>query len=362
MKSLLKKLLALELLFAVTLGAQAYDFEYDGFYYNIISLSSEMGGAVGTCEVVAGDTPYTGEVVIPSWVWNGNTDSYQTFIVTSIGRDCFANSTITSLTIPYTVTEIHHNAFNGCAQLQSITFSDGDVYIGTPNISFGYKTHVKGDIQGDGLEESRGLFSDCPIKTVYLGKNLVYGWYCDKLEYTGPFEQLYLPHPKAVIQTVEVGDYVTEIPALCFISQTHLNKVTFGKSVQTIGHAAFLSTALTSITLPQSVDSIASQAFEGCPLTRIVCLATTPPAVSDNTFSENTYSDAILFIPKGSLEAYQADEVWSKFMISEVSTSNMASVIQEAETPTTIYNVQGQKLSQPETGINIINGKKVLIK
>lgn len=74
MKTILKKLgLAVAMLLPF-LPAFAYDFEVDGIYYEVISVPDL------TCEVVCGDTKYSGDIVIPSdVVYNG-----RTFTVTEI--------------------------------------------------------------------------------------------------------------------------------------------------------------------------------------------------------------------------------------------------------------------------------------
>ena len=91
------------LLFSAT--ASAYDFEVDGFYYNIISLSDL------TVEVTAGDNKYSGELIIPSTV---NYKS-KTLTVTSIGRYAFDGcSGLTSITIPNSVISIITDAFLFC--------------------------------------------------------------------------------------------------------------------------------------------------------------------------------------------------------------------------------------------------------
>ena len=91
------------LLFSAT--ASAYDFEVDGFYYNIISLSDLTVG------VTAGDNKYSGEMIIPSTV----TYKSKTLTVTLIGYYAFYNCYgLTSVTIPNSVTSIDTDAFNGC--------------------------------------------------------------------------------------------------------------------------------------------------------------------------------------------------------------------------------------------------------
>ena len=59
---------------------------------------------------------YSGEIVIPEFV----TDNGTTYPVTGIGLYAFAESEISSVTIPSTVTEIVNGAFQDCANLTRV--------------------------------------------------------------------------------------------------------------------------------------------------------------------------------------------------------------------------------------------------
>lgn len=107
---MMKKLFfTLMLLVAATATMSAYDFEWYGFYYNVIND--------GEVSVVAGENQYTGNVSIPSWVDYGGT----IYSVTTIGsyafNDCYG---LTIVSIPESVTTIEANAFAGCYGLQTI--------------------------------------------------------------------------------------------------------------------------------------------------------------------------------------------------------------------------------------------------
>jgi hypothetical protein len=73
---------------------------------------------------------------------------------------------------------------------------------------------------------------------------------------------------------------------------------------------------LTGIEIGNSVTSIGDEAFSYCSsLTKITCLATNPPAIYSNTFSNY---DADLYVPAGCISAYQSAYYWKNFNIKEI--------------------------------------------
>lgn len=82
------------LLSLCSIASHAYDFEVDGIYYDVISLSDL------TASVTTGDKEYEGDVVIPSHVTYRSKD----FTVTTCDLSNFLK--VNSLTIPKTVTNI----------------------------------------------------------------------------------------------------------------------------------------------------------------------------------------------------------------------------------------------------------------
>ena len=74
-------------------------------------------------------------------------------LVTEISPDAFYNLTgITSVIIGKSVTTISEYAFNGCTNLKELVFEDSE----------------------EKLKVSNGAFWNCPIRQLYLGRNLTH--------------------------------------------------------------------------------------------------------------------------------------------------------------------------------------------
>ena len=105
MKTIIKISLVLSICSSTTNFINAYDFETNGLYYDIIS-TSEL-----TCKVVSGDNKYSGDVKIPMTVQYKNRDLNVISICTGAFKDCIS---LTSVDIPNSVTEIGRGTFSDC--------------------------------------------------------------------------------------------------------------------------------------------------------------------------------------------------------------------------------------------------------
>lgn len=128
-------------------NCEAYDFSYNGIYYNINHIT-------GTAEVTYADgyyNSYSGQIVIPSSVnYNGRTyevggigeSAFRNCSglsavtigenVTTIGKRAFLNCTsLSAVEIPGAVTEVGDYAFAQCDNLEEVTFgNDAPIVIG----------------------------------------------------------------------------------------------------------------------------------------------------------------------------------------------------------------------------------------
>ena len=139
-----------------------------------------------------------------------------------------------------------------------------------------------------------------------------------------------------------------------------LKKIVIPEGVTTISQYAFDEcNALTSVVIPSSVDFISTHAFEKCKaLNSITVKSATPIDIFSNTFT--VYGD--LHVPAGSKAAYEQAPIWKKFNIIEDDEVTGIKDLENANEETVIYSLSGTRLSASGKGVNIVNGKKVVIK
>ena len=243
-----------------SLTASAHDFEVGGIYYKITS-SADL-----TVEVTyrgsyynSYSNEYSGAVTLPSTV----TYNSKTYSVTSIGSSVFCGcSSLTAINIPESVTSIGSGTFWECSSLKEVIIEDGNT-----TLSLGCNEY-------DSELTGQGLFYDCPLERVYLGRNLSYNTetHCGY----SPF------YNRRKLTSVTIGDNVTSIGALAFYQCSSLTYIAIGESVTSIGEDAFREcSSLASIAIPESVTSIGSYAFWYC------------SSLASITFAENSQLTSI---------------------------------------------------------------------
>jgi hypothetical protein len=137
-----------------------------------------------------------------------------------------------------------------------------------------------------------------------------------------------------------------------------------------IGDGAFRdNTNLTSVFIPASVTGIEENAFNGCGNLACFTMASPvpPAAVVENSFGTINYIYTTLYVPEGSLAAYQTADVWKYFMkIKEYDPTGIEDVVLDTESSNLpVYNLQGVRMKDMDnlpSGIYIQGGKKFIVK
>ena len=109
-------------------SANAYDFQSNGVYYNILSAED------ATCEVASAydndypESTYSGYVNIPETVYNYF--SQVEYTVVGVGKWAFYNSQLEGISLPSTIIRIEESAFQSCKGIPSFVIPENIEYIG----------------------------------------------------------------------------------------------------------------------------------------------------------------------------------------------------------------------------------------
>ena len=333
----MKKPLLLLVMILLPIVANAYDIAVENadgvtIYYNYINDGTELEVTFRGRYYDSYSKEYQGNVAIPEEVTYMN----RTRKVTSIGNYAFYYCPgLTSVTIPNSVTSIGGYAFYGCSGLTSITIPNSVTSIGEAAFS-----HCSGltsvaipnsvtSIGGGAFMYCSGLTSvTIPNSVTSIGNNAFL--HCSGLT------------------SITIPNSVTSIGYSAFEGCSGLTSVTIPNSVTSIGYGAFyVCDRLTSVTIGSGVTSIGDLAFDRADISTVISLIENPFKITgktsnSRTFSQNTFLNATLYVPKGTIEKYKATDGWKDFVFMEEGTGG-------GDTPTT------QKCEKPT--ISYENGK-----
>lgn len=280
--------------------------------------------------------------------------------VESIGNFAFVKCTgLTNLSIPNKVKDINDYTFNSCTNLKTIHVPSNLRYIG--KYAFALCTSLESfTIPDSTITIADGAFYCCtslqsiefPERVISIGTAALYK--CSSIKsITLPNSLLYIGQ-QAFSYCSSVSEYKVAEDNQAFSSEdgvlfnkdksilicypiSGLRYYAIPTSVDSIGHSAFsYCTLLDSVYIPNGVRHIGDFSFWYCPLLTkfeipnsvsslgggiisysdklkaIVCKADIPPT-TNNSITNVNRKDCILYIPKGSLDAYLKAEEWKDF-------------------------------------------------
>ena len=292
---------------------------------SVLDLSEAKIVAGGDAYVRYGDNHYTSNDKLGDYVF----------------YDC---SDLTSLTLPSGLTEIGYGAFYGCSGLTSITLPSGVTSIGKYAFSV-----------------CSGLTSiTLPSGVTKIGNDAFYG--CSGLTNltlpSGVTEIGYAAfYGCSGLTNLTLPSGVTEIGDLTFTACSGLTSITLPSGVTSIGDNAFSTcSGLTSITLPSGLTEIGDAAFQYCSgLTSIYVYTEKLPKMGSSVFRDCDAKKCTVYVPKGTYDDYWLSEFGYFENIVEFDPTGINNVITSNDAKElSRYSLNGQRLSAPSKGLNIV--------
>ena len=212
-------------------------------------------------------------------------------------------------------------AFSGCSGLTSLTIPSSVTEIGSY------------------------AFEDCSGLTSLIIPSSVtsIGWYA--------FEGC------SGLTSLTIPSSVTSIGWSAFSGCSGLTSLTIPSSVTSIGYYAFSGcSGLTSLTIPSSVTSIDDNAFSGCSgLTSIYVYPEKVPILGTGVFSGCDAKNCTVYVPTGTYDDYWLSEFGYFENIVEFDATGIDKVTTSTDAKElSRYSVNGQRLSAPAKGLNIV--------
>jgi len=269
------------MLATLPLSGKAYFWE-NGIYYTILSEEDKMVEVSG---IRVKDT--SKEVVIPEKTNEG-------YSVISIGEEAFYYCTLTSVTLPKSLTKIGYRGFYGCFNLTAVTFPESLTEIGQEAFEMCSLTSLT--LPDSVLKIGSGAFRSCELIAVTLPESLT-----------------------------EIGEYAFE-------NCINLNKLVI--------HSRDLE--------------IKNKAFRNCTeIIKIECFTTNPPECRYRALHDINKELCRLYVPVGCEDKYRDAYQWMEFQ-NVYGTLESSGILEVKETKDNhdiiaVYNVNGclTKLNTP---------------
>lgn len=229
-------------------------------------------------------------------------------------RNC---SSLTEITIPENVICIEEDAFKGCTNIKKLNYNAKNAhtvcYSDHNSYYSPYPTSYNELNIGEHVESLPDfLASNCKeLQSVIIPDNVK--------KIGSSFEKC------TGLTSVDLSNGLAIIDNSAFMGCSNISSITIPNSVTNIGRGAFLyCTGLASITIPNSLTTIDALAFGYCTsLSKVFCEAENPLYLKTGVFAGSPVSNATLYVPSASIEAYKTADQWKDFgTIKRIANAN----------------------------------------
>ena len=191
-----------------------------------------------------------------------NSDSFSSFRIDSVFQSIplktFANlSSLKTISIPFSVTEINAFAFSGCTSLTKIDIPTSVTKIGD-NAFSGCTSLPRLDLPSSVVEIGQYAFSGCSSLTTITIASSLTDISNHSFENCTSLRKVHLPQ-----SLIRIGDFA-------FKGCSMLSEISIPSSVQVIGENSFYETSIKEVIFPQSIKEIGHSSFRYLPLRRVV--------------------------------------------------------------------------------------------
>ena len=273
---------------------------------------------------------------------------------------------ISSVMLPASVKTIEDRVFANCGNLESVTLSSSlesfgiDVFISDKKltaITVPEDNKYFSEVDGVLFNADRSILIKCPegkageLTVPEEVKEILDEAFYNCAELTS----VCMAHNVETIgssafsgctslESVLLSEKIAAIPVYLFESCTNLKSVNLGNVVESIDDYAFSGCShLDKITFPASLKTIGSDAFSYCSsLAEITAEGEVPPVCTTAyTFYGLDTANIILNVPASAVDAYRADETWSKFNICGGSDVHN---VEYSEGNINVYTLEGNEI------------------
>lgn len=326
--------------------------------------------------------------------------------------DCINLQTIY---IPSSITVIEDRAFDGCRKLNAVYTDDLDAwckitfkeYQGANPLCYGGRLYINGNELKDlvfptDIEYVNPYtFQGCISLTSVTIPEGVKGIGEQAFENCLSLKTVQLPNSLEWIETecfrfdssiiaLSLPDNINSIGLGAFLGCSGITELTIPSKLNEIGRWPFSGmTGLTSLVIPDNIERIGEWAFEGCSNLKTITISKNVTQIDEKAFSgcselkdvicradkvpfakadafQDCYPEYInLYVPKGCVDSYRSVIPWSLFgIISEINEETGINSVRfnKSNAQDHIFNLEGKAQNKLQKGINIVNGKKYIVR